>query len=72
MPTQKNYTHLSSLIKHLKLLLNIVVDGKVPSDGILYKDCKELDIAVNEAREFLEKWSPKMSKIFCASTSYCS
>lgn len=65
MPIQKDFTHLSSLLKHLKPLLDKVGDGKVTSDEILCKECKELDIAVNEAREFLERWSPKMSKILC-------
>ncbi|KAL2510854.1 U-box domain-containing protein 3 [Abeliophyllum distichum] len=36
-----------------------------PLDEILCKNCEELDAAVNEAREFLEKWSPRMSKILC-------
>ncbi|KAL3531225.1 hypothetical protein ACH5RR_010547 [Cinchona calisaya] len=65
MPTQKGYAHLSSLLKHFVPLLDKVVDGKVPLDEILCKECEELDIAVNEAREFLETWSPKMSKILC-------
>ncbi|KAL3517707.1 hypothetical protein ACH5RR_020296 [Cinchona calisaya] len=65
MPVQNDYVHLSRLLKHLKPLLDNVVDGKIPSDEILCKECEELDIAVNEAREFLEKWSPKMSKILC-------
>ncbi|XP_022727640.1 U-box domain-containing protein 3-like isoform X3 [Durio zibethinus] len=33
------------------------------SDEILYKECEELDMLVNEAREFMESWCPKMSKI---------
>lgn len=65
LPTQKNYRDLVPLLKHLKLLLDNYVNCKVPADVNLYKECEELDIAVNEAREFLEKWSPKMSKILC-------
>lgn len=65
MPTLNDYVHLSCLLKHLKPLLDNVVDGKVPSDEFLCKECEQLDVAVNEAREFFEKWSPKMSKILC-------
>lgn len=67
LPTEKNYRDLVPILKHMKLILD---NCKVPADVILYKECEELDIAVNESREFLEKWSPKMSKILCVSNSY--
>lgn len=67
LPTEKNYRDLVPILKHMKLILDNYVNCKVPADVILYKECEELDIAVNEAREFLEKWSPKMSKILCVS-----
>lgn len=70
MPTQKDYRDLVPILKHLKLLLDNVVNYKVPAEAILCIECEELDIAINEAREFLEKWSPKMSKILCVSNSY--
>ncbi|XP_059660346.1 U-box domain-containing protein 3 [Cornus florida] len=63
MPTQKSCRNMASLLKQLKPVLDNVVDYKLPSDEVLCKECEELDIAVNEAREFIENWCPKMSKI---------
>lgn len=63
MPTHKNYKNMADSLKLLKQVLDDVVDHKVPSDEILFRKCEKLDIAVNEAREFVENWCPKMSKI---------
>ncbi|KDP26522.1 hypothetical protein JCGZ_17680 [Jatropha curcas] len=63
MPIQKDYRNMVMVLKHLKPVLDEVVDYKLSSDDILYKECEELDLAVNEAREFMENWYPKMSKI---------
>lgn len=63
MPIQNGYKNIASSLKLLKLLLDNVVESKVSSDEILCKECEKLDVAVNEAREFMENWSPKMSKI---------
>ncbi|KAK4407236.1 U-box domain-containing protein 3 [Sesamum angolense] len=63
MPAEKDYRNLVSLLKHLKPILDDVADHKAPQDEALSKECEELDIAVNEAREFLEKWSPRKSKL---------
>ncbi|MBA0704978.1 hypothetical protein Golax_017199, partial [Gossypium laxum] len=51
------------VLKLLKPLLDDVVDCEISSDEILCKECEELDMLVNEAREFMENWCPKMSKI---------
>lgn len=67
IPMEMDYRNITSFLKHLKPLLDNVADHKVPLDVILCKECEELDAAVNEAREFLEKWSPRMSKILCVS-----
>ncbi|XP_028111306.1 U-box domain-containing protein 3 isoform X2 [Camellia sinensis] len=64
MPTQKSYKNVANLLKLLKPVLDDVVDYTIPSDEVLCKECEELDIAVNEAREFMESWSLKMSKIY--------
>lgn len=64
MPTQKSYKNVASLLKLLKPVLDDVVDYTIPSDEVPCKECEELDIAVNEAREFMESWSLKMSKIY--------
>lgn len=63
LPIQKDYSDLVGVLKPLKAVLDEVVDCIIPSDEILYKECEELDMAVNEAREFVENWSTKMSKI---------
>lgn len=63
MPIQKDYRDLVGALKLLKAVLDEVVDYKIPSDEILCKECEELDTAINETREFMENWSPKMSKL---------
>lgn len=63
MPIQKDYRTVAGVLKALKLVLDEVLDSGIDSDEILCKECEELDMAVNMAREFMEDWSPKMSKI---------
>lgn len=67
MLIQKDCRNMVDLLKVLKPVLDEVVNCKIPSDVILFKECEELDMAVNEAREFVENWSPKLSKIFTVS-----
>lgn len=67
MPFQKNYNHMVGVLKRLKPVLDDVVDCKTYLDDNLCKACEELDVTVNEAREFLENWSLKRSKILCVS-----
>ncbi|KAL5561919.1 hypothetical protein UlMin_031666 [Ulmus minor] len=63
MPVQKDYRTVAGVLKLLKPVLHEVVDQEILSDEILFKECEKLDTAVNDAREFMEKWCPKMSKI---------
>ncbi|KAG7984742.1 hypothetical protein I3843_04G176700 [Carya illinoinensis] len=63
MPLQKDYRQLVGVLKLLKAVLDEIVDYKIPTDEFLYKECEELDVAVNETRDFIENWSPTMSKI---------
>lgn len=70
MPTKKDYRNIASSLKLLKLILDNIVDSEVSSDENLCKECEKLDVAVNEAREFIEKWSSKMSKICSVSTFF--
>ncbi|KAK7336873.1 hypothetical protein VNO77_17424 [Canavalia gladiata] len=63
MPLQKNCNNMVGVLKHLKPVLDDVVDYKFFLDENLYRECEELDMLVNEGREFIEKWGPKMSKI---------
>ncbi|PON81745.1 Beta-catenin [Trema orientale] len=62
-PIQKDYRTVAGVLKLLKPFLDEVLDSGLDSDEILCKECEELDMAVNMAREFMEDWSPKMSKI---------
>ncbi|XVF21571.1 hypothetical protein REPUB_Repub12eG0101000 [Reevesia pubescens] len=63
VPMEKDYRNMVVVLKLLKPLLDDVVDCEMPSDEILYKECEELDMLVNQAREFMENPCPKMSKI---------
>ncbi|KAK7284123.1 hypothetical protein RJT34_18862 [Clitoria ternatea] len=63
LPLQKNCNNIVGVLKHLKPFLDDVVNCKIPLDEYLYRECEELDMQVNEAREFIVKWGPKMSKI---------
>ncbi|XP_009614285.1 U-box domain-containing protein 3 isoform X1 [Nicotiana tomentosiformis] len=63
MPGQKSYKNIATLLKLLKPVLDDIAQQKAPSDETISRQCEELDIAINEARELLEEWSPKKSKI---------
>ncbi|GMJ00770.1 Plant U-box 3 [Hibiscus trionum] len=63
VPAEEDYRNMVVVLKLLKPLLDDVIDGEIPSDEILYKELEELDVLVNKAREFMENWCPKMSKI---------
>lgn len=63
IPFQKHFESTATMLKHLKPILDEVDDDKVHSDGNLWRECEVLDISVNAAREFMERWSPKMSRI---------
>lgn len=63
IPAQQNYREIANSLKLLKPILDSVADGKVPLPEIPFKEYEELDAYVNEAREFIENWSPNMSRI---------
>lgn len=63
MPTQIEYGKVAASLKLLKPVLDEVVDHKIYANEKLLNQCEDLDTAVNEAREFMENWCPKMSKI---------
>lgn len=63
IPFQTICNNMVGVLKRLKPVLDDVMDYKIPSDVNLCKECENLDMRVNEARDFIEKWSPKMSKI---------
>ncbi|KAK8631036.1 hypothetical protein V6N13_079802 [Hibiscus sabdariffa] len=63
VPVEKDYRNMVVVLKLLKPLLDDVIGCEIPSDEILYKECEELDMLVNRAREFMENLCPKMSKI---------
>ncbi|XP_057721355.1 U-box domain-containing protein 3 isoform X1 [Arachis stenosperma] len=62
-PLKKNFDNMVSVLKRLKPVLDDVVDHNLPLEENLYRECEELDMLVNEAKELIEKWGPKMSKI---------
>ncbi|XP_058766495.1 U-box domain-containing protein 3-like isoform X3 [Vicia villosa] len=68
IPLQKNCTNMVSVLRCLKPVLDDVFDYKVPLDENLYRECEELDRQVNEAREFVENWSPKTSRVHSVSS----
>lgn len=67
IPIRKDYKNMVIVLKLLKPVLDDVVDSKIPLDEIIIKECEGVDLAVNEAREFLENWKQKMSKILSVS-----
>ena len=67
MPTQKDFESMTVLMKHMKPFLDEVIDEKIRPDENLLEECEKLDIDINEARECIERWSPKASKILSVS-----
>ncbi|CAI8602826.1 unnamed protein product [Vicia faba] len=63
IPFQKICNNMVGVLKRLKPVLDDIMDYNIPFHENLCIVCEELDIRVNEARDFIEKWSPKMSKI---------
>lgn len=63
MPSQNIFGDMANLLKLLKPVLDDMADCKIPSDEVLSEKCEVLDVAVNVAREFMESWSSKLSKI---------
>lgn len=57
-------TYIVHVLKLLKPALSEILDTKISSDEQLMRELEELDIAVNKSREFMEKRSHKMSKIY--------
>lgn len=70
MPTLKDFQSMAELMKHLKPLLDGIVDGNITPDEFLLKECEKFDLDVNEGREFIEKWSPKSSRFLAVSMIY--
>lgn len=69
MPTRNEFEILATMLKHLKPVLDEIDDDKIASEAVLWKECEDLDIYINTAREFMEQWSPKMSSILSVSRS---
>ncbi|XP_022953754.1 U-box domain-containing protein 3-like [Cucurbita moschata] len=63
LPLPKSCKDLVVVLKLLKLVLDDVISLKLSSNELHHRECELLDTAVNEAREFLENWCPKTSKI---------
>ena len=65
----KGITYIVRVLKLLKPVLDEVLETGIPSDEKLTRELEELDIAVNKSREFMEKRSYKMSKIYTVSAN---
>lgn len=63
LPCQQEYKDAASSFKLFKRILDNIDDTNIHPDEILCKEFEELDVAVNEAREFVENWGVHMSKI---------
>ncbi|KAI4324612.1 hypothetical protein MLD38_030083 [Melastoma candidum] len=60
---QHGYKQITEFLKVLNSVLDAVMESRMPPDDALRKECEELDVTLNEARELLERWSLGMSKI---------
>lgn len=63
LPCQQEYKDVAGSLKLFKRILDSIDDTHILSDEILHKEFEELDLAVNEAREFIENWGFHSSKI---------
>ncbi|XP_031502503.1 U-box domain-containing protein 3-like isoform X1 [Nymphaea colorata] len=61
-PLQKDYRKIVDILKLLRPVLDEAIESNVHSEELLV-EFEELDLVVNEARDVIENWNPKMSKI---------
>ncbi|KAI7730466.1 hypothetical protein M8C21_000936 [Ambrosia artemisiifolia] len=64
LPSQQDYKYVANSLKLFKRVLDNIDESCINSDEVLCKEFEELDVAVNEAREFIENWNVHMSKIY--------
>ncbi|KAG1359746.1 U-box domain-containing protein 3 [Cocos nucifera] len=60
----KDFKSMVGILKLLKPILHEAFDSQIPSNEQLIKAFEELDVAVNGAREFMEKRPQRMSRIY--------
>ncbi|XP_008807731.2 U-box domain-containing protein 3 [Phoenix dactylifera] len=60
----KDFKSIVGILKLLKPILHEAFDSQIPSDEHLIKAFEELDVAVNEAREFMEKQHQRVGRIY--------
>lgn len=72
LPCQQDYINVANSLKLFKRILDNIDEANIHSDEILCKEFEELDVAVNEAREFIENWGFHMSKICGVCISFLS
>lgn len=63
LPTPNDLKNITNLLKLLKQILDEVSSVEAHLDEDLNQICEELDVVINEARDFVEDWSSKKSKI---------
>ncbi|KAD6120071.1 hypothetical protein E3N88_11342 [Mikania micrantha] len=64
LPCQHDYKYVANSLKLFKRVLDNIDGSCIQSDEVLCKEFEELDVAVNEAREFIENWNSHISKIY--------
>ncbi|WOL04388.1 hypothetical protein Cni_G13109 [Canna indica] len=60
----EDFRKIVGILKLLKPVLDEAIDSELALDEHLMKDLEEFDVAVNEARELIEKGSQRTSKIY--------
>ncbi|XP_076928070.1 U-box domain-containing protein 3-like [Bidens hawaiensis] len=64
LPSQQDYKYVANSLKLFKQALDNIDHSCMRADEVLCKELEELDVVVNEAREFIENWNFHMSKIY--------
>lgn len=61
---QRYYLKIEDILEPLKVVIEEVIASEPPSDEKLAEVFKDLDDAINEAKELVENWHQMMSKIY--------
>ena len=66
---QRYYLKIEEILEPLRLVFEEVIVSQLSSDEKPNKVLKDLDAAINEARELIENWHQMTSKIYFVRTS---
>jgi len=67
---QRYYLKIEEILEPLRLVFEEVIVSQLSSDEKLNKVLKDLDAAINEARELIESWHQMTSKIYFVRICY--